>query len=324
MKSNPSATIIISCGSAKESILDTAESIEHYCSEPHNVVFVDDYTTDGTYEALLAAKRPNWHVIRDIKHNGFLNLYNTLCVGYKYAHNNFPGCLTIKLDTDSLLIRSGVITDAFKYIETHPDVGLFGVYTVDYNRCRDFSSHKRQMDKASSFWRILLGFRPSWVKLLETAESNGYKRGENVFGGCYFMTWTCLNAMKKFGYLEPPYSWYNPVTEYCLRAVEKILGRSLPYSWHSRMSEDVYFSMATVAAGYKLGHFAVPTGPLCLEWQGLPYPAKEMSRRGYKVVHSVDKGPNTSAMKNEGMTAREFFQQIRKSEKKYDQSRSNQ
>ncbi len=315
MKSEPLATIVIPCGPAKESILDTADSIEHYCPEPHNIVFVDDYTIDGTYESLLAAKRPNWHVIRDKKHNGFLNLHHTICAGFKYAHTNFPGCLILKLDTDTLLIRSGVITDAIKYKEANPNVGLFGVYTIDYNRPRDFLAHKNQMDKALSIWRTILGFRPSWTKLLNVAESYGYKRGENVFGGGYFMSWPCLDAIRKSGYLDPPYSWHNPVIEFCLRAVEKIRGRALPYSWHSRLSEDVYFSMVAMAACYKLGHFAVPTGPLCLEWRGLPYPAEEMWHQGYKVVHSVDKGPNTTALENEGHTARDVFRTIRERER---------
>lgn len=314
MKSDILTTIVMPCGPEMKSILDTAESIEHYCPEPHHVVFVDDYTSDGTYEALLSAKRSNWHIIRDKKHNGFLNLYNTICAGFRYAHDNFPGSLIIKLDTDALLIRSGVITDALKYIESNPDIGLFGVYSVDYNRPRDFSMHKKQMDKASSLWRTILGFRPSWLKLLYAAEHHGYKRGENVFGGAYFLTWPCLDAMKKSGYLNPPYSWNNPVNEFCLKTLEKICGRALPYSWHSRLSEDVYFSMAAVAAGYKLGHFAVPTAPLCLEWRGMPYPAEEMWRKGYKVVHSVDKGFNTTSAENSGYTARDVFRNIRERE----------
>jgi glycosyltransferase involved in cell wall biosynthesis len=324
MKPDPSATIIIPCGPGKESVLDTADSIDHYCPEPHNVVFVDDYTTDGTYEALQAAKRPNWHIIRDKKRNGFLNLHKMLCAGYRYAYNNFPGCLVLKLDSDALMIRSGIITDALEYMKTNPDIGLFGVYKIDYNKPRDFTMHKRQMDRASSPWRQIIGLRPLWTKLLRVAESKGYKRGENVFGGGYFITWPCLDAMNKSGYLDPPDSWYGPVTEFCLKTFQNILRRNLPYSWHSRLAEDVYFSMAAVAAGYKLGHFAVPTAPICLEWRGLPYPAKEMWSQGYKLVHSVDKGPNTSANENEGLTARELFRKIRESEINCEQSRPNQ
>jgi hypothetical protein len=85
----------------------------------------------------------------------------------------------------------------------------------------------------------------------------------------------------------------------------------VPYCWHSRLMEDVYFSMASVAAGFELGHFGAPEGPLCLEWRGLPYPANELAKAGYKVVHSVDKGQNTDRESNGGKTAREVFQDLR-------------
>jgi hypothetical protein len=88
----------------------------------------------------------------------------------------------------------------------------------------------------------------------------------------------------------------------------------VPYRWHSRLMEDVYFSMATVAAAFKLGHFAAPSGPLCLEWRGLPYPASKMLESPYKVVHSVDKGKNTDRESNGGMTARERFRAARRQE----------
>jgi hypothetical protein len=136
-------------------------------------------------------------------------------------------------------------------------------------------------------WRSVIGIRPSWHKLLSKAENNGYRRGDNVFGGAYF------------------------ITRDCLVAIEAIGGLNVPYRWHSRMMEDVYFSMATVAAGFQMGHFAAPSGPLCLEWRGLPYPALEVWKRGYKIVHSVDKGNNTRAFENGGRTARQVFREIR-------------
>jgi len=307
------ATIIIPCGPGAEAALDTADSVEHYCPEPHDVVFVDDCTSDGTYEALLAAKRPNWHILRNEKRNGYSRLVNTVCFGLHYITGNLPCKCTLKLDTDSLVIGSGVITDAMAYMESHPKVGMFGVYEVDYNGPRNFTAHKNQMDNALLWWRAALGLRPSWVKLLRTAESKGYRRGENVSGGGYFMTWPCLDSITRLGYLDVPYSWYNPVSQFCLTAVSKMTRRPLQ-SWIS-LAEDVYFSMATVAAGYKLGHFAAPDGPICVALRGLPYPAKELWNRGYKIVHGVDKGPNTAPLDNGGDTAREVFCRIRESER---------
>lgn len=123
--------------------------------------------------------------------------------------------------------------------------------------------------------------------MLKLAEANDYRRGDKVFGGAYFITRACLTA------------------------ISEIAGLDVPYRWHSRVQEDVYFSMAAVAAGYKMGHFAAAHGPLCLEWRGLPHPALELWRKGYKIVHSVDKGSNASKEEYGGLTAREVFGNLR-------------
>jgi hypothetical protein len=72
--------------------------------------------------------------------------------------------------------------------------------------------------------------------------------------------------------------------------------------------------MAAIAVGDELGHFAAPDGPLCLEFRGLPYPPDILIKKGYKIVHSVDKGPNTSRLDDTGMTARAYFKNIRERE----------
>jgi glycosyltransferase involved in cell wall biosynthesis len=316
MTINTSAVILIPCGPCSKTILDTAESIDHYCSEPHEIVFVDDCTSDGTYDVLLAAERPNWHILRNKKRHGFLRLVHTLCFGLRYIQEHFVYQCVLKLDADSLMTGSGVLSDAFSYMKMHLDVGMFGVYEVDYNKPRTFTAHKQQMDNALAWWRPLVGLRPAWTTILQVAESKGYRRGENVSGGGYFITKRCLDTISHLGYLNVPYRWYSPVVQFCLDTIEGAVGKHLPYSWHGRLAEDVYFSMSTVAAGYKLGHFAAPDGPICVAPRGLPYPAKELLSYGYKIVHEPDKGPNTSASENGGVSAREFFRIVRESQKK--------
>ena len=218
---------------------------------------------------------------------GISRLVHSLCLGYQSVLRETACDLVLRLDQDALLINDGVISDARAYAITNPAVGLFGVYSRDYNRPRSFESHERQMRKELSCLRRLAGLRPSWADLLVQAEGRGYERGDNVFGGAYFVTRSCLSAMKDMGALD------------------------VPYRWHSRLMEDVYFSMVSVAAGFGLGHFGAPEGPLCLEWRGLPYPADELARAGYKVVHSVDKGQNTDRESNGGKTAREVFRDRR-------------
>ena len=271
--------------------LDTLDSIRHYCPMPHDIVIVDDCTNDGTYETLVSKKQAHWHFLRNECRHGTRRLVHSLSAGFRCVLRSLNADLVLRMDQDALLINQGIAEDAFAYVRNDPAIGIFGVYKVDYNRPRSYEVHRRLIDKELRSVRAFAGLTPSWRHLLQMAEANGYRRGDNVFGGAYFITRSCLTDISKLGALDPP------------------------YHWHSRMEEDVYFSMAAVAAGHKMGHFAAPDGPLCLEWRGLPYPASELWCRGYKLVHSVDKGINTGKEENQGLTAREVFRRIRYADK---------
>lgn len=279
--------IVLPVGPGTDSTLDTLASISYYCPEPHLVVIVDDCTEDGTYERLLQDRQPHWRILRNDKRNGINRLAQTLCLAYRHILINTQARLVLRLDQDALLIAPGVISDALRFADTNPAVGLYGVYSHDYDRPRCIEFHSNQINTELQWIRSIIGLRPSWVNLLRRAEQNGWQRGENVFGGAYFLTRECLEAIRAIGALD------------------------VPLNWHSKMMEDVYFSMAAVAAGFRLGHFGAPEGPLCLEWRGLPYPVLQLANSPYKIVHSVDKGKHTGADANGGKTARGAFRELR-------------
>ena len=287
----PAVTIIIPCGPGAKALLDTLESIVHYCQEPYDVILVDDCTVDGTYESIITAKQPNWHILRNKVRYGTARLVHSLCIAYNYFLENLSNSLVLRLDQDALLIGHGVINDAFDFMLKNPRLGIFGVYETDYNRQRSYAMHEKLINKEIHWLRRLLFQKPSWYNIFKLAIERGYRRGDNVFGGAYFITRDCLVGIKALG------------------------GLNVPYKWNSRMQEDVYFSMAAVAAGFGMGQFAAPDGPLCLEWRGLPYPAAELHNQQYKIVHSVDKGKNTGPLDNNGQTAREFFREVRQRER---------
>jgi len=286
-KSKTQVAIVMPVGPGKEAALDTLQSVELFCPEPHVVFVVDDQTKDGTYEALMDAKKPHWHIFRNKRLHGIKRLTHGLGFAFEQVIKH-TGCeLILRLDQDALIIKPGLIPEALAYRKCNPLVGLFGVYEIDYNRPRSFESHIRLINRESRWYRPLIGQRPFWKNYLRIAESKGYKRGDNVFGGAYFLTRECLEAAMKMGALN------------------------IPWRSNSDLQEDVYFSLITVAAGFRLGHFAAPEGPLCMEWRGLPYPAAILAASKYKLVHSVDKGPNTGPSDNGGKTAREVFRALR-------------
>ena len=279
--------IVVPVGPGKESVLDTLESVEIFCPEPHAVFIIDDRTNDGTYEALVSAKKPHWYLFRNDRSYGIERLVHSLCFAYEQVMLRTECKLVLRLDQDALIIKRGVLGDAIAFMTNNPKVGLFGVYEADYNRPRTYDVHRRLINREMAWYRALIGRRPFWRHYLKMAETNGYRRGDNVFGGAYFMTRECIATAMKLGALR------------------------VPWHWNSVMQEDVYFSMVTAASGFDFGHFAAPDGPLCLEWRGLPFPAATLAASKFKVVHSVDKGKNTSPAENGGRTARELFRELR-------------
>ena len=291
MSTSTLAAVVVPIGPGQECALDTLDSVNHYCAESHMVVMVDDCTTDGTYEALVSRKKPNWVILRNSQPMGRERLVHSLAKAYRFVLQQTSCPLVLRLDQDALLIKPGVISDALAYADAHREVGLFGVYECDYNRPRSYDAHRKLIDQETRWYRRLMGLQPSWSGLLRHAEDVGYKRGDNVFGGAYFVTRSCLEGIDG------------------LRALD------VPFHWHSRLMEDVYYSMAAVACGFKLGHFAAPDGPLCLEWRGLPHPAAQLAQSPFKVIHSVDRGQNTGRDANNCITAREVFASIRQHER---------
>ena len=285
------AAVVVPIGPGIETALDTLESVDAYCPEPHQVIIVDDHTSDGTYEALMTARRSNWTVLRNERPLRIERLVHTLCVAFRHVLDSTPCELVLRLDQDALLIKPGVLSEGLDYMAAHRNVGLFGVYEVDYNRPRNWEVHRRRITQETGWLRRISGRSAFYLPFLREAERRGYTRGDNVFGGAYWITRACLEEMRKMTALDPP------------------------YEWHSALMEDVYFSIATVAAGFEMGHFAFPTGPLCLEQGGLPYPAAQLAASHAKVVHSVDKGPNTDSASNGGITARQFFRRLRQSQR---------
>jgi glycosyltransferase involved in cell wall biosynthesis len=280
-------TVVLPCGPGADQALDTISSIEHYLGANCPIVVVDDHTSDGTYDALVGAARPNWILMRNPYPRGIEGLIRSLADGFLLALERTQSDIILRLDQDALITNRGLPEAALEYAQANSVVGIFGVYREDYNRPRSFESHRSLINSELFGIRRLLRGMPFWAPILADAEKRGYRRGDNVFGGAYFITRTCLERLKSCGALD------------------------IPNIFRSQLMEDVYFSMATVAVDLEMGHFAAPDGPLCLEWRGLPKPAQDLWAEGFMIVHSVDKGHNTGPEENGGLSARAVFRQIR-------------
>jgi len=296
------AVVIIPVGNGQiEQTLDTIESVWHYLGDTQPIIVNLDRDDDGTERALRTASRDRLHVVRNPDPFGIGAptimefLTHKVAYGFRCAFEAYDAEFLLRMDTDALVTGFGLIDDVLAFMAQNPDVGIFGRHLINVDgTIKSYRMHTRRLNRELSGWRRLRFNAPAYAPIARRALANGWALGENVFGGACFITWLCLEAMYRKGYLSPPRR-----------------------GWNSKISDDVYLTMCALAAGFDRGQFAVPNGPLCLAWQNLPLPAKEIDARGYKLVHSVDKGENTSREENGGMTAREFFRAVRR-----DQSRS--
>jgi hypothetical protein len=273
-------------GSAAEA-LDTLDSVHTWFPADHHVVLVDDRTEDGTWEQLQPAAGDRVHVLRNPRHHGWVGLPHTLGPAFQWAVGQFASPFVVKLDSDALITGPDLVEDIGRFMAANPTVGMFGRHLINVDgTIKSFAMHTDGVRNETAFPE---GQRPWWTPICEVAADRGWGRGENVFGGCYVLTTPCVEAMAAAGYLDPDWD-----------------------TWRSSMSEDVYFTMCTVAAGFERGQFGVPNGPMALAWRGLPCPPSVVLEHGWSVVHSVDKGAFTTAEENGGRTAREIFRAHRR------------
>ena len=291
------AVLTIPVGNGQiEQTLDTLDSVWHYLGDDQPIIVNLDHDDDGTERALRAGARGRLHVLRnpDPGEIGapivmqFLN--HKIAYGFRRAFEAYDAEFLLRMDTDALVTGYGLVDDVLAFMARNPEVGIFGRHLINVDgTIKSFRMHTRRVNRELSFWRRLRFNAPAYAPIARRALANGWALGENVFGAGCFITWRCLEAMYHRGYLNLPRR-----------------------RWNSMISDDVYFTMCAVAAGFERGQFAVPNGPVCMAWQHLPLPAKEIHARGYKLVHSVDKGDNTSIEENGGVTAREFFRAVRR------------
>jgi hypothetical protein len=269
-------------------VRDTLESIFQFRPSDCVLILVDDCTNDGTYDLLLGLKDPRVIVLRNQKPWKYRGLLHTVAAGLAEAARMPDLELVLKTDTDALLTGHGLFDDAKAFARQKPQVGIFGRHLTNYDgSTKSYSVHTDFLNRELRFPRRFIPGRLGYAEICRRALASGWSLGENVFGGAYFMTGNCLREIQSLGYLDTSHS---PRTS---------------------IAEDVYFTMCAVAAGFGRAQFAAPFGPLALAYDGLPAPARELAEKGMKLVHTVDKGKNTSRAENEGQTPREFFAQLR-------------
>jgi len=251
-------------------LLDTLRSIDRYVQESHHVIAVDD-CSDGRLDEELRRLRPDVTVLRNPrKHGGRSGLYVTMSSACKRALDRFSFKVFMKMDTDALMVGHGLVTQAIRYFEDHPEAGILGSYHVRADgRRRSWLKWKLGFLYESSPLRALWGRKPLWRDPIRMARGRAYDMGENVLGGAYLLRRECLESMRRLHLLDYEY--------------ETILSES-------RIGDEIIFSLMCKAAGFDLHDFGAPQHSMALALTELPLSKEEILRQGKTVIHSVKRG----------------------------------
>ena len=250
----------------RDDVVDTVRSILYWTTPDRVLVVVDD-THRPALAGELARLDPSIVVLpapadAEGTQGG---LWVKIASGYRYVAERFNPLTLLRIDADALVIGPHPERDAAAAFAADPGVGLLGSYRVGSDGGhRDFSWPAAQLRRESS----LLGLRNPAARRtvrqwLEEATGHGYERGAHALGGAYFHSGAAVRALYEQGRLDHPE----------LAA--------------SGLGEDHLFALATVAAGFAIGDFALDGQPMGLRWKGLPAAPADLVSQRRKVVHSV-------------------------------------
>lgn len=272
MKHSAKIVVVVPIGpnSSVEFIADTIESYIHYTNSTYKILLADDSHQQVSEQ--VKKIYPDVDVIYTTKPMGGMSgLYINLAHAFNYALKHYDFDLVFKLDTDALVIGKEPEKEALEMFHTHPDIGIAGQYPTDYfGKPWDRGWPRARILNGVFTWKFIRRPYANTLlrKLFIKAIDNGYRPGESVFGGAYFISRQALEKLNGEGLL--PYS--------------KLVNLNL--------GEDHLFSLLFKSAGYNLGDLSSGDASFACAWKGLPASPEELYFKKKKIIHSVRKWDN--------------------------------
>ncbi len=246
-------------------IADTIESFIFYTRSTYKIILVDD-SNQQVGEAVKNIFTDTDIIYTPKPMGGMSGLYINLAYAYKYALEHYDFDLIFKLDTDALIINKEPEREALQLFNNNPDIGIAGQYPYEYSgKPWDRSWPRDRVINGTLTWRYIR--RPfaniQLKKLFIKAIDNGYRPGESVFGGAYFISKHALLKLDAEGLLP-----FNKLK-------------------HLNLGEDHLFALLFKSLGLQLGDLSSGNLPFACAWKGLPASPEELFFRKKKIIHSV-------------------------------------
>jgi len=244
---------------------DTIESFIYYTSSSYKILLSDD-SRQGIGGAMqkifshidvLTTKKPL---------GSMAGLYITLGNAYQYALNHYNFKVLFKLDTDALVIGPSPEKDAITFFEEYPGMAIAGQYPLDYQgKPWDVGWPRARIINGTMTWKFIR--RPVANTILRglylRALKNGYKTGESVFGGAYYLNRTFLETLQH------------------KKMLPDVRLQTL------NMGEDHLFGLMAKSLGMELGNLSGKDLPFGCAWKGLPVSPEQLLKDKKKIIHST-------------------------------------
>lgn len=209
---NPVLSILIVNYNGMKFLAPCLKSVESHVVVPHEVIVVDNASSDGSVE-FLRTDFPHIKLIISESNLGFSG-------GNNLAAQNAKGKYLLLLNNDTEIQSS--VEPLINLMDTRPDAGVLG--------CRLFYGDKRQQESVGYFptvWSLILSWLPlakrfpdvRWLRRLVRFNSQIYQQPyveADWVSGAFLLTrrdlWNQLRGM------DSNYFMYMEDTDYCLRA----------------------------------------------------------------------------------------------------------
>ncbi|MDJ1008335.1 MAG: glycosyltransferase family 2 protein [Paracoccaceae bacterium] len=208
----PDLSIVVISYNTRQMTLACLASVAAETRTPHEVIVVDNASTDGSAEA-IAAQHPDVTLIAETENHGFGPAHEIAM-----ARARAPWVLLLNPDT---VILDGAVDRLLAFARRTPEAGIWGGRTLYGDGSLNPTSCFRRQTLWSVFCRVLgLNgvFRRSSVFNSEYFGNwqRNTERAVDIVTGCFLMirreTWDAL------GGFDPAFTMYGEEVDLCLRA----------------------------------------------------------------------------------------------------------
>ncbi len=219
MADDPKVSILVISYNTREMTLDCLRSVAAETTVPHEVIVVDNVSSDGSAEA-IAAEFPQITLLAEQDNHGFAK-------GNNIAAARARGEYLLLLNPDTVVLDHA-IDRLIAFADSRPEARIWGGRTLFADGSLNPSSCWRKMGLWAIFCRAtgLTGVFPQ-SELFNPEAYGGWDRSRerqvDIVSGCFFLIrradWEAL------GGFDPTFFMYGEEADLCLRAASAIKAR---------------------------------------------------------------------------------------------------